>query len=100
MKNIIISADGDRFVYSVPDEVADNLSEYCDRFREWIYNDPAAEIYLTDDGVFCYDETDFIKYIARLFPDERPVFTDNLGPSGIDAPPIPEKYKDCNKYNF
>ena len=29
MKNIVISADGDRKVYSVPDAVADNLTRYC-----------------------------------------------------------------------
>ena len=29
MKNVIISADGDRIVYSVPNIVADNLTEYC-----------------------------------------------------------------------
>ena len=29
MKNVIISADGDRMVYSVPNIVADNLTEYC-----------------------------------------------------------------------
>ena len=32
MKNVIISADGDRMVYSVPNLVADNLTEYCIEF--------------------------------------------------------------------
>ena len=29
MKHVIISADGERKVYSVPDVVADNLAKYC-----------------------------------------------------------------------
>ena len=29
MKNVVISADGDRKVYSVPDVVANDLSKYC-----------------------------------------------------------------------
>ena len=29
MKQIVISSDGDRFVYAVPDPVAEHLDEYC-----------------------------------------------------------------------
>lgn len=32
MKEVILSADGDSIVYLVPDEVADNLIEYCMEF--------------------------------------------------------------------
>lgn len=32
MKNVILSADGDRMVWSVPDVVAANLEEYCMEF--------------------------------------------------------------------
>ena len=31
MKEIIISADGDSVVYSVPDDVANHLRKYCMR---------------------------------------------------------------------
>ena len=44
MKNIIISADGDRMVYSVPDIVADNLTEYCIEFCDkWLRTSPHAK---------------------------------------------------------
>ena len=32
MKKVVISADGDRKVYFVPDAVADNLEKYCMEF--------------------------------------------------------------------
>ena len=44
MKNVIISADGDRMVYSVPDIVADNLTEYCIEFCDkWLRTSPYAK---------------------------------------------------------
>lgn len=44
MKNIVISADGDRKVYSVPDVVANDLQKYCNEFcNEWIWNSPYAK---------------------------------------------------------
>ena len=32
MKEVILSADGDSIVYSVPDEVANDLRKYCIEF--------------------------------------------------------------------
>ena len=32
MKNVLLSADGDISVFSVPDEVADHLEKYCLEF--------------------------------------------------------------------
>ena len=44
MKNIIISADGDRKVYSVPDVVANDLQKYCSEFcNEWIWSSSYAK---------------------------------------------------------
>ena len=52
MKNIVISADGDRKVYSVPDVVANDLQKYCSEFcNEWIWSSPYAKKYRTRDGV-------------------------------------------------
>ena len=43
MKDVILSADGDSRVYSVPDTVADNLEAYCLEFcNNWIWNSPHA----------------------------------------------------------
>ena len=54
MKEEILSADGDRVVYLVPDAVADNLDEYClELCSDWLRNSPDAEGYRIGAGV-CY----------------------------------------------
>ena len=66
MKNVIISADGDRMVYPVPDIVADNLDEYCIEFCDkWLRTSPHAKKYRVN-GVLCYNERDFIEYLNRF----------------------------------
>lgn len=50
MKNIVLSADGDRRVYSVPDTVADNLEQYCLNFCDWLESSPQAK---NTDGIRC-----------------------------------------------
>lgn len=101
MKNIIISADGARMVYSVPNIVADNLTQYCFEFcTKWLKTSPNAKKY-RNRGVLCYNEQDFIEYLNKfLFPNEQSVFVENLGPIGIAELPIPEHYKDCPMFNF
>ena len=101
MKNVIISADGDRIVYSVQNIVADNLTEYCIEFCDkWLKTSPHAKKYRFNGGL-CYNERDFIEYLNRfIFPKEKSVFIENLGPIGIDEVPIPECYKDCPMFNF
>lgn len=60
MKEEILSADGDRVVYLVPDAVAENLDEYCLEFcSDWLRNSPDAEGYRVGAGV-SYTEADFI----------------------------------------
>lgn len=101
MKHIIISADGDRMVYSVPDAVADNLKKYCIEFADkWIRTSPHAKKYRASGGV-CYNEADFIEYLNLWkFPNEKSVLIDNLGPIGVDETPIPAQYKNCPQFNF
>jgi len=45
MKNIVLSADGERKVYSVPEAVADYLYEYCMDFDKWLWSSPDAKKY-------------------------------------------------------
>ena len=101
MKNIILSSDGDRMVYSVPDQVAQNLEQYCMDFCDkWLHTNPHAKKYRIKGGL-CYNESDFIEYLNHwIFPDEPSVLLDNLGPIGIDETPIPEKYQNCPMFNF
>ena len=100
MKNIILSADGERKVFSVPDKVADNLSEYCIDFcDEWLWSSPDAEKYRTKEGV-CYNEEDFIDYLnTYCFPNEKSSLVENIGRinKGKD---IPLKYKNFPRFNF
>ena len=73
MKNVVISADGDRKVYSVPDIVADNLAQYCIEFcSKWIWKSSAAK---------------------------KSVLVKNLGWIDFDAK-LPAPYCDYPEFNF
>ena len=108
MKNVVLSHDDELTVFSVPDKVADNLYEYCLEFcNEWILNSPHAEKLrctvtdLTGNQISCmsYTSTDFIEYLNEwICPEQQSVLVENLGI--FDAEEIPEKYKDCPRFNF
>ena len=100
MKYVLLSADNNTSVYSVPNEVAGNLRKYCIDFCDkWLHESPHAKKYRVDGGV-CYDEKDFIEYLNRwVFPNIRSVFIETL--EWIDLrEDIPEKYKGCEWFNF
>ena len=100
MKNVILCADGDSKVYSVPDEVANDLQNYCLTFcTDWLYNSPNAEKYREGKGV-CYNEEDFIEYLNTwVFPDQKSTLVANLG--WIDfREKLPQPYTDCPSFNF
>lgn len=100
MKNVILSADGDRVVYSVPDEVAENLEQCCIEFCDkWLWTSPDAEKYRVD-GVVRYNEADFIEYLNKwIFPNQPSNYIDCL--RSIDfADSLPDKYKNCPQFNF
>lgn len=98
MKEVILSADGFRYVYSVPDKVAENLYEYCIEFCKWLNDSPDAKKFRrkTKTGtVLSYTEEDFINYLNQyLFPDEYSKYVANLGYS------IPQEYRDIPHFNF
>ena len=101
MKSVILSADGDRVIYSVPDIVAENLDEYCLKFcGEWLHTSPGAEKYRIRDNIVCYTESDFIDYLNTfIFPAEKSVFVKNLGPI-YPEDDLPEEYKNYPYFNF
>ena len=103
MKNVILSADGDRMVYSVPDAVADNLEKYCMEFIDWLEASPDAKKYRRK-GVLWYDESDFIlylnKYVFPHSPKEQSVYVKNLSLGNTYARNVPSEYKDCPSFNF
>ncbi len=100
LKNIVISADGDRMVYSVPNIVADHLEEYCLEFCDiWLHTSPHAKKYRIHGGL-CYCETDFIDYLNTwIFPQEQSFLVENLGWIELDGS-LPEEYRDCPTFNF
>lgn len=100
MKHVLLCADGDSVVYSVPDVVADNLESYCTAFcDDWIWNSPDAEKYRVGRGV-CYSEADFIAYLNQfLFPNEESKAVINLGwIESEDA--LPAAYHNIPRFYF
>lgn len=61
MKTVLLSADSEIYVYSVPDEVADHLEKYCMEFCcHWLQENPDAAKYrirMGDTVAVCYTET-------------------------------------------
>ena len=56
MKYVVLSADGDRMVYLVPDAVAEDLERYCMDFCDkWLWESPEAARY-RNGRVVCYNE--------------------------------------------
>ena len=104
MKQVILSADGDSVVYSVPDVVAENLEKYCLYFcTKWIRSDPGAKKYRVErNGTvgFCYDQDDFIDYLNTcLFPNEQSKRIRNLGRTASEEE-YPQEYRGMPKFCF
>lgn len=101
MKEIILSSDGLCRIYSVPDEVADDLDRYCTDFDEWIWENPNGDKLLQefDDGYgACYDETDFIDYLNEwIFPEKPSVL---IKETDFYCDEIPEEYRSLPRFNF
>ena len=85
MTNVLLSADGDIKVYSVPDVIAKNLDAVCMEFSSM-------------GGSF--DEEDFIDWLNRYrYPYEKSVYVENIGWCQ-DESEIPAKYQGCKWFNF
>lgn len=100
MKEVILSADSESVVYSVPDIVAENLETYCMEFcNKWLRNSPEAKKYRIRGGV-CYTEEDFIEYLNRyLFPREKSKPIKNLRWTDLGKN-LPEQYRHYPHFNF
>lgn len=74
MKHVLLSADSEISVFSVPDKVAENLAEYCLEFCcHWLHESPDAARYRVKIGgmiCVCYSEKDFIDYLNQYICDE------------------------------
>ena len=100
MKEVIISADGDSVVYSVPDAVANDLRTHCITFCDkWMKSSPDAKKYKTKGG-HCYNEADFIDYLNEyVFPDQKSTFVKNLGWTDLGNN-LPVEYQNHPYFNF
>lgn len=100
MREIILSADGDSIVYSVPDLVAEDLAGYCTEFcSRWMQTSPHAAKHRTQHG-FSFDEADFIDYLNQhVFPQEKSLFVKNLG-CITDEDELPKEYCGLPYFNF
>ena len=100
MKYVLLSADSVLSVYSVPEIVAENLSEYCWEFAgKWLWKSPHAKKYHIGMGV-CYTEQDFIEYLNTwVYPDKPSLLIETLE-DVYDMTSVPQKYKHCEWFNF
>ena len=101
MKNVILSADGDFKVFSVPDEVADDLQKQCLYFcTTWLRTSRHAKKYQVPGRGVCYNEEDFIEYLNKWkYPDQPSTLVENLGWIAHERD-IPLQYRNCPQFNF
>lgn len=103
MAEVILSHDSEAMLYSVPAEVAANLSEYCwDFAANWIWNGPENQKFLrqTRSGQYgaMFGAQDFIDYLNRwVFPEYESRLIKRLGCYDYE---IPEEYLHYPRYNF
>lgn len=103
MKRVLLSADGEINVYTVPDKVAENLEKYClDFCGDWLHESPEAEKYRVKIGNLigvCYSEKDFIDYLNKYVCDEASIFVTAL--TGVyDEDQLPEEFIGLPYFNF
>ena len=103
MKKVLLSADGEISVFSVPDEIADNLERYCGEFcRRWLHESPDAAKYRVKMGGVtgvCYNEKDFIEYLNQYICDEPSVLIKTLADVYV-GDQLPEEYRGLPYFNF
>ncbi len=102
MKDVLLSHDDKVLMYSVPDEVAARLEEYClDFAANWIWKNPNGAKLLKNIGgqrVAIYGAPDFINYLNKwLFPEQQSKLVRQLDFYDYE---IPEEYQKCPRFNF
>ena len=97
-KYVVLSADNECSVYRVPDSVGKSFFKLCDTFHR---NAKTLQIHPRENnGVVCFDETDFIEYLnEKICGEEKCVFVEKIG-WRYDKKHWPEKYRSCPHYNF
>lgn len=103
MKNVLLSADNEISLFSVPDKVADNLEQYCLEFCcNWLHKSPYAAKYRIKMGNVtgvCFTEKDFIDYLNQYICDEQSKLITTIS-DVYDEDKLPKKYAGLPYYNF
>lgn len=103
MKNVLLSADSEISVFLVPDEVADNLEQYCwDFCYNWLFQSPDAAKYRVKMGNtmgVCYNEKDFIDYLNQYICEEQSLWITSL-PEVYAGDELPKEYAGLPYFNF
>ncbi len=103
MKNVLLSADSEISVFSVPDTVADDLEKYCLEFCcHWLHESPDAARFRVKMGSLtgvCYSEKDFIEYLNQYICDERSVLVETLA-NVYHENDVPREYIGLPHFNF
>lgn len=104
MKKVLLCADSEISIFSVPDTVADNLEKYCLEFcTHWLLESPYAEKYRVEKsgktvGV-CYSKMDFIDYLNQYICKEQSVLVATL--TGIlNKADLPKEYSGLPYFGF
>lgn len=102
MKEVILSADDKVKIYLVPDDVAENLSDYCWEFSaNWIWKNPNGVKHLKlkkGQKVAVYGVSDFIDYLNEwIFPNQLSKLVKELDYYDYE---LPEEYRDYPQFNF
>ena len=102
MKEVLLSHDDKVLMYSVPDEVADRLEDYCLEFSaNWIWKNPnGAKLLKNIRGikVAVYGAPDFIDYLnGWIFPEQQSKLIKQLDYYEWE---LPNEYKKYPQYNF
>ena len=97
MKQVILSADGDQYLYSVPDPVAENLDRFCMEFLRWMHDNPVG---YWDGRGYMFTEADFIDWLnENRFPGQRSRLLEDLGDWDLQEKIFAE-HPDVPHFNF
>lgn len=103
MKRILLSADSEISVFTVPDEIADDLERYCLEFCcHWLHESPDAAKYQVKMGNMvgvCFGEKDFIDYLNQYICSEQSVLVTTLQDVYSEAD-LPKEYAGLPYFNF
>lgn len=102
MKEVILSADGDLWLYSVPADAADNLAAICNEFAsDYVWHGSKSGRFLRLCGeqyVAFFNADDFIEYLnTERYPEFKSKKIRLLG--SFDSG-VPEEYRHIPWYNF